>query len=80
MIAHLYQLCCILTFLIPKLFPSFSADYRIMFFNVTGVQAVKFMVSIVLSAAPLLLLPPVRSQMYILRRKYRQDRVAPNAG
>ncbi|KAF1756688.1 hypothetical protein GCK72_013142 [Caenorhabditis remanei] len=64
------------TFLIPAIFPQFASDYLITFRYVTGVLAVRFMVSIIFASGPLILLPPIRRQIFrpILKRK--QDRVA----
>ncbi|CAL2038980.1 unnamed protein product [Caenorhabditis brenneri] len=55
--AHVYQFCAIQTFLIPAIFPQFAGDYLITFRYVTGVLAVRFMVSIIFASGPLILLP-----------------------
>ncbi|EGT32141.1 hypothetical protein CAEBREN_31661 [Caenorhabditis brenneri] len=75
--AHVYQFCAIQTFLIPAIFPQFAGDYLITFRYVTGVLAVRFMVSIIFASGPLILLPPVRRQVFRpILKKIKQDRVA----
>ncbi|CAE18000.1 Serpentine Receptor, class Z [Caenorhabditis elegans] len=74
--AHVYQFCVVQTFLIPAIFPAFAGDYLITFRYVSGVLAVRFMVSIIFAAGPMILLPPVRRQIFRPILKLKQDRVA----
>uniref|UniRef100_A0A1I7UA22 PhoLip_ATPase_C domain-containing protein n=2 Tax=Caenorhabditis tropicalis TaxID=1561998 RepID=A0A1I7UA22_9PELO len=75
--AHIYQFCTIQTFIIPVIFPQFAGDYLIIFRYVTGVLAVRFMVSIIFATGPLLLLPPIRRQIFRpILKKIQQDKVA----
>ncbi|EGT36083.1 hypothetical protein CAEBREN_19905 [Caenorhabditis brenneri] len=72
--------CAIQTFLIPAIFPQFAGDYLITFRYVTGVLAVRFMVSIIFASGPLILLPPARRQVFRpILKKIKQDRVAATA-
>ncbi|CAO4372766.1 unnamed protein product [Caenorhabditis nigoni] len=75
-VAHIYQFCAIQTFLIPAIFPQFAGDYLITFRYVTGVLSVRFMVSIIFATGPLLLIPPIRYQIFRPILKMKADRVA----